>query len=169
MSATDPSDRERETEGTAVWLPSAHFGDGDQGIYPIAARPGVVCDDRDDPGDAAVAVRLRHQYHAAPSPDRGAATGGQRSRPFDPKGAAKHRLFPTSPSKSTMSTSSTICCCRARCYSVSKFPAALNAQCGAAIIRHFWSQPTRPIRWRLARRYQRSASLCRPRWRTICS
>ena len=39
--------------------------DGGEGVHPASPRPGLVCDDRDDPGDAAPAVRLCHQHHAA--------------------------------------------------------------------------------------------------------
>ena len=50
--------------------------------------------------------------------------------------------------KCTMSPSSTICCCQARCCSAWKFRAASSARCGAAIIRRCWSRPTPPIRSR---------------------
>jgi len=52
---------------------------------------------------------------------------------------------------------STTCCCR-QVLSASKFPAASNARCGAAITPHCSSRPTPPIPWRLPRRCRRSAS-----------
>ena len=73
MSMTGTPHARAETAGTAVRLLAAQLCDGDQGVHPAPARPRVVRDDRDDPGDAASAVRLRHQHHAASSADRGAA------------------------------------------------------------------------------------------------
>ena len=74
-------------------LLAPHPGDADQGIHPASPRPRVVCDDRDDPADAAHPVRLCDQHHAAQSADRRAAAGAQRSRPLGPEGAAEHPLF----------------------------------------------------------------------------
>ena len=90
-------DQQTRHRGAAVRLLAAQLCDGGQGIHPAPARPRVVRHDRDDPGDAADAVRLRHQHHAAQSADRGAAAGGQRSRALDPQGAGEHRLFPLHP------------------------------------------------------------------------
>ena len=93
-SAADPAKRRRRA---AVRLLAAQLCDGGQGIHPAPARPRLVRDDRDDPGDAAPAVRLRHQHHAAQSADRSAVAGGQRPRALDPEGAGKYRLFPLHP------------------------------------------------------------------------
>ena len=49
-------------------------------------------------------------------------------------------------------------------------PAQLRARaCAAANARRSWSRPTRPIRWRPARRSRRWASWCRPRLRTTAA
>src|SRR5262249_33246332 len=60
---------------------------------PTAARPGLLCNDRDDPARAADAVRLCHQYQPATSTHRRAAAGADRCRSFDRQGAGEHKYF----------------------------------------------------------------------------
>ena len=85
-------DEHRRQHGVARLL-AAHARDADQGIHPAPPRPRVVRHDHHDPADAAHAVRLCHQHHAARPADRGAAAGDERCRPLDPRGAAEHALF----------------------------------------------------------------------------
>ena len=67
------------------------------GLTQLNIVPGLVCDDRDDPGDAVAAVRLRHQHHAAPSADGGIDPGGKRSGALGAEGAGEYQLLPLHP------------------------------------------------------------------------
>ena len=58
---------------------------------------------------------------------------------------------------------------RARCCSPSRFRPASSARCAAATGRRSWWRPTRPIRWRPARRSARSTAWCRPRCATTAA
>ncbi len=156
-----------DIERAALRLLAAQLCDAGQGIHPAPPRPRLVRDDRDDPGDAAAAVRLCHQHHAASSADGGVDAGGQRSRALDPEGDGEYRLFPLHPRSAQRRRVR-------RSPAVGQGPvrrgnpARLRAR-GAArrSIRRCWSRPMRPIRWRQARRSARSARSCRPRWHTI--
>ena len=131
-----------------------------QGIPAAAARPRHVRHDHHDPADAAPAVRLRHQHHAARPADGGAAAGDRAT-----SAARSSRRWRTP----NISRS------RARSRDEAEFDqrAGLgrgavrdrnsartsSARCGAATSRRCWSPPTPPIRWRPARRSARSAQL----------
>ncbi len=76
----------------------------------------------DDSADAASAVRLCHQHHAARSADRRAAAGRQRCRPLDPQGAGEHPLFQDHASGQRTRPNSIGCWLPARCCSRSRYP-----------------------------------------------
>ena len=58
MSATETTNQDRDVSGAALRLLAAQLCDAGQGVHPAPPRPCLVRDDRDDPGDAVVAVRF---------------------------------------------------------------------------------------------------------------
>ena len=97
MSATESTNQRSRRQRAGLRLLAAQLCDAGQGIHPAPPRPRLVRDDRDDPGDAAAAVRLRHQHHAAPSADGRIDPGGQRSGALGAEGAGEYQLLPLHP------------------------------------------------------------------------
>ena len=168
MTHLIPSEAPRRLGGKR--LLAQDLGGAGQGIHPAQARPRVVRHDHHDPADPADAVRLRHQHQSAPSADRGAAAGAQRSRPLDP---GRAEATPTISSvtqlprnEAELDRSAGVGQGAVRHRNPGRFRAqrAARRQAGAC-----WSRPTPPIRSPPARRSARSARWCRPRWCTTAT
>src|SRR3954466_198515 len=77
----------------SLWVLAPHLRCTDQGVHPASARPGLACDDRNDPDYGNPDVRVRDQYHTPRSSNRRTATGTQRSLTFNTRRAAEHALL----------------------------------------------------------------------------